>query len=701
MSKVAGLASGQSVGIAMAAVAGLVVGGLYLAGVFAPGPERPGEEPAAMVQSEQQTAPETGTAPETLPASDTADTGQPETDSPEALATAAPGEEPSPETAPASQPDESTETGTQTAASDPASSSGEPGAAEAQDTPEAPAISLFRLTPDGQMLVAGTGKAGWDVSILMDDEVLTTVTPDANGDFVEFIDVDSSADPRILSLSMQSPDTGEDIVSLDEIIIAPTPATAVAEADTVTQGASQDPAQGTSGAGQTMTGASGETGAESPVEIAGIESTDQTGTSSGTTGAPVEIASADTSGEDQSASDRQADTTAAASTGAPGDDTGSTDTPVEVASADTGAQDQTAADRQADASTSASASAPGDDTGSSAAPVEIAGADTAPEGQTAAERQADGSPSAVEAEPATGTEKRATGTSGPVETAALDVETTEPTEPEPAGTATTGVAASETTDADPETSAPAEPDVTAETDPPAEADTSDPENVTAATGAEAIQDQDTPADEPAAPAELAGADIGTSAPEPAAPADPEPASQAVLRSDATGVSVIQPPSPDDTAPEVMSTVALDAITYNDAGEVELTGRATGDGFVRVYLDNTPITTSRISEDGNWRSELPEVDTGVYTLRIDEVDEDGNVLSRVETPFKREDQELLGTRDTNRKIQAITVQPGNTLWAISRDKYGEGVLYVRIFQANRDRIRDPDLIYPGQVFTVPN
>ena len=67
----------------------------------------------------------------------------------------------------------------------------------------------------------------------------------------------------------------------------------------------------------------------------------------------------------------------------------------------------------------------------------------------------------------------------------------------------------------------------------------------------------------------------------------------------------------------------------------------------------------------------------------------------------EDQELLGTRDTGRKIQAITVQPGNTLWAISRDKYGEGVLYVRIFQANRDRIRDPDLIYPGQVFTVPN
>ncbi|MBC7154450.1 MAG: LysM peptidoglycan-binding domain-containing protein [Rhodobacteraceae bacterium] len=50
--------------------------------------------------------------------------------------------------------------------------------------------------------------------------------------------------------------------------------------------------------------------------------------------------------------------------------------------------------------------------------------------------------------------------------------------------------------------------------------------------------------------------------------------------------------------------------------------------------------------------------------------------------------------------AVTVQPGNTLWGISRRNYGEGILYMRIFEANRTQIRDPDLIYPGQVFTVP-
>lgn len=49
---------------------------------------------------------------------------------------------------------------------------------------------------------------------------------------------------------------------------------------------------------------------------------------------------------------------------------------------------------------------------------------------------------------------------------------------------------------------------------------------------------------------------------------------------------------------------------------------------------------------------------------------------------------------------VTVQPGFTLWGIAQDRYGDGVLYVQVFEANRDKIKDPDLIYPGQVFSVP-
>lgn len=179
----------------------------------------------------------------------------------------------------------------------------------------------------------------------------------------------------------------------------------------------------------------------------------------------------------------------------------------------------------------------------------------------------------------------------------------------------------------------------------------------------------------------------------------EPAAPTVIMADEEGVTVLQ--GPWENSPEVMSTVALDAITYSPEGDVELSGRSGQEGFVRVYLDNAPITTSRIAEDGNWRTELPEVDTGVYTLRVDEVNEEGAVVSRVETPFKKEDDEVIAaSRETDSPASVVTVQPGSTLWAIATDRYGQGTLYVRVFEANRDRIRDPDLIYPGQVFNLP-
>ena len=183
----------------------------------------------------------------------------------------------------------------------------------------------------------------------------------------------------------------------------------------------------------------------------------------------------------------------------------------------------------------------------------------------------------------------------------------------------------------------------------------------------------------------------------------EPAQTTIIKTDSTGVTILQAPEPASPAPEVMSVVALDAITYDEAGQVQLSGRGQGQGFVRVYLDNKPITTSRIAAGGNWRSDLPQVDTGVYTLRIDEVDATGQVTSRVETPFKREEEAVLaeaGALSQDKQVQVVTVQPGSTLWAISREAYGDGLLYVRVFEANSDRIRNPDLIYPGQVFTLP-
>ncbi|SDC93209.1 LysM peptidoglycan-binding domain-containing protein [Ruegeria marina] len=192
----------------------------------------------------------------------------------------------------------------------------------------------------------------------------------------------------------------------------------------------------------------------------------------------------------------------------------------------------------------------------------------------------------------------------------------------------------------------------------------------------------------------------------AEPATGSPAPVAVLRSDASGVELVQ-------APEVSSSlepmrVALDTIGYSETGNVRLTGRANGGSVVRVYFDNRVVSDALADAQGKWRGEIEGIVPGVYTLRLDELGEDGAVLSRLETPFKREAPEVLrpadpqsGEAPARPLVHAVTVQKGDTLWAISRERYGEGLLYVKVFDANRDSIRNPDLIYPGQVFNLPD
>jgi len=48
----------------------------------------------------------------------------------------------------------------------------------------------------------------------------------------------------------------------------------------------------------------------------------------------------------------------------------------------------------------------------------------------------------------------------------------------------------------------------------------------------------------------------------------------------------------------------------------------------------------------------------------------------------------------------TVQSGDTLWKIAKQHYGDGSKYMKIFEANKDLLKDPDHIYPGQELVIP-
>ena len=83
------------------------------------------------------------------------------------------------------------------------------------------------------------------------------------------------------------------------------------------------------------------------------------------------------------------------------------------------------------------------------------------------------------------------------------------------------------------------------------------------------------------------------------------------------------------------------------------------------------------------------------MRIDLVDGVGNPIARIELPFLR-----AGPLRDLKAGSIVFIQPGNNLWRLARRTYGSGVRYTEIYEANKDQIRDPDLIYPGQVFVLP-
>ncbi|WP_445681969.1 LysM peptidoglycan-binding domain-containing protein [Radicibacter daui] len=158
-----------------------------------------------------------------------------------------------------------------------------------------------------------------------------------------------------------------------------------------------------------------------------------------------------------------------------------------------------------------------------------------------------------------------------------------------------------------------------------------------------------------------------------------------------------PAAAEPAAPAGKGNVSVDVVDYDNKGDVIIGGSGAPGASVNVYLQNQFAGQAPVDDKGRW-SLTPDqpVKPGRYQLRVDELGADGKVTQRVEIPFTRAAPEELAAAGPDH----VTVQPGNSLWRISRRIYGKGIQYTDIYEANRGQIRDPDLIYPGQVFAVP-
>ncbi len=162
--------------------------------------------------------------------------------------------------------------------------------------------------------------------------------------------------------------------------------------------------------------------------------------------------------------------------------------------------------------------------------------------------------------------------------------------------------------------------------------------------------------------------------------------------------VLQKPATGATQPEPAiesGSLSVGVLDYDESGNLSLTGVARAGSDVRVYLDNELLGRAAADSEGRWQLNMTQaVAPGLYTLRVDEVS-GGTVVARLEFPFAR-----ANPAEIDQASMIVVVQPGNSLWRIARRTMGDGLKFSVIYEANLERIRDPDLIYPGQIFEVP-
>ncbi|QRM28074.1 LysM peptidoglycan-binding domain-containing protein [Microvirga sp. VF16] len=220
----------------------------------------------------------------------------------------------------------------------------------------------------------------------------------------------------------------------------------------------------------------------------------------------------------------------------------------------------------------------------------------------------------------------------------------------------------------------------------------------------------------------------------AQPAAPQPAQPAPQQQAGAAPTVSPPPAPAQPAPRPeIKIVTVEA----EEGKLFVSGQSAPGATVRLYLNESLIAPGGAGSDGKVSFSIGSgVKPGDYRIRLDDVDPvSGQVRSRAEVGFNvpvqvasaqpqgpassqptaptaqsQASQDVASAMPHGQvagagtvvipNINTTIVSRGDNLWRISQRVYGKGLRYTVIYGANQEQIRNPDLIYPGQVFVLP-
>ena len=141
-------------------------------------------------------------------------------------------------------------------------------------------------------------------------------------------------------------------------------------------------------------------------------------------------------------------------------------------------------------------------------------------------------------------------------------------------------------------------------------------------------------------------------------------------------------------------LALDSSEHFDNEKLRLKGRSIPNAEIQIFISKKLIGKSIADAQGNWEFSINEIVFENYDLEIKSTFENNILSLKTEILNGKIDSKLFFEKE-------IIVENGNSLWRIARKTLGGGILYAEIYKNNKKIINDPDLIFPGQVFKIPN
>lgn len=145
-------------------------------------------------------------------------------------------------------------------------------------------------------------------------------------------------------------------------------------------------------------------------------------------------------------------------------------------------------------------------------------------------------------------------------------------------------------------------------------------------------------------------------------------------------------------------IQIGSLSYGDDKGLRVHGVASGGVSVTGKMADEALVKVALQSNGRWSSRItgaPFATGDRQSLEIYLQDDEGTILAQ--TKLNVSQSQLSAGLDGS---LMVVVHKGDALWRIAYRSYGEGVRYVDIFRRNADKIDDPDLIYPNQIFAVP-